>query len=110
MEDHRPEECELLLYRVRDSLTRDGKVDREAWKRLYEVHEKGCFLLARRIVKDAGLAGQCWHESFIKAMMKADQYKKEKGTVCGWLFGIVRHEALDEVNWWSRLQELPDEG
>lgn len=81
--------------------------DRRALERLYA--EEGRYLLgvAMRIVRQRALAEDVLHSAFIHIWTRAGSFDPERGSARGWIFSVVRHQALDMVR--AAQQDNEDE-
>lgn len=64
--------------------------------------------VALRIVRDRATAEDVLHDAFVKVWTQARSFDAARGAGRGWLFSIVRHQALNVVRERLRLV-LPDE-
>jgi len=82
--------------------------DGEALHRLYDHASPYLLGVALRIVRDRQTAEDVLHDAFVKIWTAASTYDGARGAARGWLFSIVRHEALNVVR--SRMRLVtPDE-
>lgn len=77
--------------------------DQESLAALYDRHQQVAFRVAMRILHDAGRAEDVLQEAFLSVWRKAATYSASRGSVRGWLLGIVRNRAIDLI----RSQRLP---
>ncbi|CAG2127646.1 sigma-70 family RNA polymerase sigma factor [Cupriavidus plantarum] len=82
--------------------------DAEALRRLYDHASPYLLGVALRIVRDRQTAEDVLHDAFVKIWTAAGTYDGARGAARGWLFSIVRHEALNVVRGRLRLV-TPDE-
>src|SRR5680860_1702587 len=80
--------------------------DQQSLAALYDRHQQVAFRVALRIVRDRGRAEDVLQEAFLSVWRKAATYSASRGTVRGWLLGIVRNRAIDMI----RSQRHPDAG
>lgn len=79
--------------------------DAEALRRLYDHASPYLLGVALRIVRDRQTAEDVLHDAFLKIWSAAGSYDGNRGEARGWLFSIVRHEALNAVR--SRMRAIP---
>jgi len=82
--------------------------DVTALRRLYEHAAPYLLGVAVRIVRDRALAEDVLHDAFVKVWSHAHTFDPARGAARGWLFSLVRHQALNLVRDRLRLV-LPDE-
>ena len=78
-----------------DHLAACARGDRQALRRLYDVEGPRLLGVARRLVKDTGLAEDVVHDAFIRIWTRAATFDPARGSGRGWMFSITRHLALD---------------
>lgn len=83
-------------------IERARKNDREAIRRLVELHRDTAIRIAFRISGDFHSAEDIAQDAFVKAFQKLDQYSAEKGPFGPWLFQIAKNLALN-----SRRRQRP---
>lgn len=71
--------------------------DRRALERLYAEESRYLLGVALRIVRQRALAEDVLHSAFINIWTRAASFDPERGSARGWIFSIVRHQALDTV-------------
>lgn len=71
--------------------------DRTALRRLYEQEGRYLLGVALRIVRDRATAEDVLHDAFMNIWTRADSFDPRRGAGRGWMYGIVRHRALDSV-------------
>ncbi|WP_254439629.1 sigma-70 family RNA polymerase sigma factor [Pandoraea iniqua] len=86
-----------------------GGKDRQALQRLYE--RDGAYLLgvAQRIVRDRQLAEDVLHDAFVSLWTNAASFDVARGSGRGWIFSIVRHQALNAIRGRQREIDVDDE-
>lgn len=62
---------------------------------VYEEHATELYGFARRALGDCGAAEDLVQETFLRAWLRADRYRPERGSVRTWLFAIARNLAID---------------
>lgn len=73
------------------------KRNRGALKALYERYSSRVFGVAFKILRDRDLAEEIVGDTFLRVWQRADQFEAGRGSFSAWLYGIVRHLALDEI-------------
>lgn len=71
--------------------------DQGALRRLYEHEGRYLLGVALRIVRDRAAAEDVLHDAFMNIWNRADTFDPSRGAGRGWMYGIVRHRALDTV-------------
>ncbi|MGQ3113934.1 MAG: sigma-70 family RNA polymerase sigma factor [Hydrogenophaga sp.] len=71
--------------------------DRAALRRLYEHEGRYLLGVALRIVRDRATAEDVLHDAFMNIWTRAATFDARRGAGRGWMYGIVRHRALDAV-------------
>ncbi len=71
--------------------------DRAAFRRLYDLEAGRLYGVALRIVRTPALAADVLQEAFLQIWQNAGRYEPSRGTVEGWLIGIVRLRAIDAL-------------
>lgn len=71
--------------------------DRTALRRLYEREGRYLLGVALRIVRDRATAEDVLHDAFMNIWTRAATFDARRGAGRGWMYGIVRHRALDAV-------------
>lgn len=80
-----------------------------ALRALYEREARWLLGVALRIVRDRERAEDVLQEAFMQVWQHADSYQPQLGSARGWLYTIVRHQALKAVRDPARLQVLEPE-
>ena len=62
---------------------------------LYEAHAGELYGFALRTLGERGAAEDLVQEVFLRAWLRAETYRPERGSVRGWLFAIARNLAID---------------
>jgi RNA polymerase sigma factor (sigma-70 family) len=71
--------------------------DQAALRRLYEHEGRYLLGVALRIVRDRATAEDVLHDAFMNIWTRASTFDARRGNGRGWMYGIVRHRALDAV-------------
>lgn len=83
--------------------------DRAALRRLYEQEGRYLLGVALRIVRDRATAEDVLHDAFMNIWTRADTFDARRGAGRGWMYGIVRHRALDAVRSGARTVSADEE-
>ncbi len=70
---------------------------RRALEVLYERYSSRALGLAYKILRDRDLAEEVVVDAFWRVWRRADQFQVGRGSFAAWLYGIVRHLAIDEL-------------
>jgi len=76
-------------------LGRTALRDQVAFERLYALTSPKLYGLALHMLKRKEWAEEVLQEAFVKIWYNAAQYHHARGSVMGWMVGIVRYRALD---------------
>ena len=76
--------------------------DRDALQSLYQIEAGRLHAVALRILRDAALAGDVLHDTFLSVWRNAAQFDPNRGGASAWLTGIVRNRSLDIMRRMSR--------
>lgn len=71
--------------------------ERFALRALYEREGRWLLGVAQRIVRDAALAEEVLQEAFLQVWQRAATFDPALGSGRGWLYTVVRHQALKAV-------------
>ena len=114
------EEVDLSLSGPVDALARPGggesagepghgglPVGEAAFTAGFQEHYAACLRLARRVVRDEGLAHEVVQEVFL-AWWRADggAYRADRGELAAWLSTLTHHKAVDAVRTSERHRRL----
>ncbi|VVE34796.1 RNA polymerase subunit sigma [Pandoraea capi] len=86
------------------SIAACARQDPKALRQLYEQDAAYLLGVAQRIVRDRQLAEDVVHDAFVKVWTQAATFDARRGAGRGWIFSIVRHQALNTVR--RRNQEV----
>lgn len=78
--------------------------DRDALKILYGREGRYLLGVALRIVRQRQLAEDVVHDAFIRIWDKAHSFDPARGAGRGWIYSVVRHQALNAVR--ARAHEV----
>lgn len=71
--------------------------DRRALEHLYAEESRYLLGVALRIVRQRTLAEDVLHDAFVSIWTRAGSFDPERGSAKGWMYSVVRHQALDMV-------------
>jgi RNA polymerase sigma factor (sigma-70 family) len=71
--------------------------DRQALRRLYEQEAPRLLGVALRIVRERQAAEDVLHDAFVSIWTRAGTFDAGRGAGRGWVYSIVRHQALDAI-------------
>src|SRR4051794_13504888 len=74
----------------------DGK-DPDAFEVFYDRHGGAAYSLAHRIVGDPGMAEDVTQEAFLSIWRSTARFDAARGSVRGWVLGVVRNRAIDAL-------------
>ncbi len=77
-----------------------------ALRMIYERESRWLLGVAQRIVRDHALAQDVLHDSFLQVWQHAASFQPALGSARGWIYTIVRHQALGVVRRGVREQAL----
>lgn len=78
--------------------------DQLALQRIYQHDGKRLLGVALRIVRQRSLAEDVLHDAFVNIWRKAASFDATRGAARGWIYSIVRHQALNLAR--DRQQEV----
>ncbi len=79
--------------------------DRAALEMLYARYIGPVYSLAMRRLRDSGAAEEVAQDTFFNVWQRASSYRRPRGNVTSWLFGIARNRTIDELRKRQRLYE-----
>ncbi|HEY7123682.1 MAG TPA: sigma-70 family RNA polymerase sigma factor [Ktedonobacterales bacterium] len=82
--------------------------DSSALEKLYDRYGQAVYSLALRIVREPGTAEDLTQEVFVRLWRYAGTYDSTRGRFSGWLLGITRNLALNEVRRWQSRPQKAD--
>jgi RNA polymerase sigma factor (sigma-70 family) len=77
--------------------------------RLYRDARDDVYAYAATLLRDRAAAEDVTAAAFERAYRRRDAFDERRGSPRAWLFGIVRHAALDELRRRKRVAALPDD-
>jgi RNA polymerase sigma-70 factor (ECF subfamily) len=94
----------LVEVRIRSVAAHDEELaarlasgDEEALRELFRTYGPGAKAVAQRIVGSPTLADEVVQEAFLSVWQHAGNYRKELGSLRGWVFAAVHNRAVDAV-------------
>jgi RNA polymerase sigma factor (sigma-70 family) len=85
-------------------LTACARGDKTALRLLYDREGAKLLGVAMRIVRDRALAEDVLHDAFVNIWTKAASFDAARGSGRGWIYAVVRNQALTTVR--SRGREV----
>ena len=79
--------------------------DQRALHSIYQRDGRHLFGVALRIVRQRQMAEDVVHDAFVNIWNKAASFDASRGAGRGWIFSVVRHQALNLVR--DREREVP---
>ena len=76
----------------------------EGIEALYAAYGTLAYTLALRIVHDEQAAEDVVQEAFLSIWRRAESYRRERGSLKGWVCGVVRNRAIDRLR--SRRRQV----
>ncbi|RDI75867.1 sigma70-ECF: RNA polymerase sigma factor, sigma-70 family [Gaiella occulta] len=76
---------------------------------LYDAHAGELFAFALRTLGERGAAEDLVQDVFLRAWLRAETYRPERGPARGWLFAIARNLAIDTARARSARPQLAAE-
>ncbi|WP_455644350.1 ECF RNA polymerase sigma factor SigK [Micromonospora chersina] len=90
MSPRQPPDVEELLQRV-------GRGDEVAFASLYDVVAPKVLGLARRVLRDPGLAEEVAQEALVQVWRTAARFDPGRGSALGWVLTVAHRRAVDRV-------------
>jgi len=78
--------------------------DQAALQRLYQHESRYLLGVALRIVRQRQLAEDVLHDAFVSIWTRAGSFDAQRGEGRGWIYAVVRHQALNAMR--SREREV----
>jgi RNA polymerase sigma-70 factor (ECF subfamily) len=79
--------------------------EQQALRRIYDQESARLLGVALRIVRQRQAAEDVLHDAFLSIWTKAPGFDAARGSGRGWIYSIVRHQALDQVR--SGARDVP---
>ncbi len=86
-----------------------ARLTRGAFEELYRTSADDLYAYVVTLVRDRSAAEDVVAASFERAFRRLGSYDPRRGSARGWLFGIARHAALDELRRRRRVATLAAE-
>lgn len=83
--------------------------DQHALRRIYDRDARGLLGVALRILRQRQLAEDVLHDAFLNIWTKARSFDPARGEGRGWIYSIVRHQALSVARSSGREVQAGDE-
>jgi len=80
-----------------DLLVQVGRGDRLAFDRLYDALAPVVYGVARRVVRDVGMAEEITQEVLVEVWRQAPRFDPAKGRAASWVVTIAHRRAVDRV-------------
>lgn len=82
-----------------------GGIDFEA---LYRTSRDDVYAYVAGLMRDRAAAEEVTHVAFERALKRRDSFSPERGSPRGWLFGIARNAAYDELRRRGRIEPMAE--
>ncbi len=69
--------------------------DARSLEQVYELHSRGVYSLALRLLGDGPGAEEIVQETFLKLWRQPSSYQPSRGRLLPWLLGVAHHHAID---------------
>lgn len=103
-----PTDTDQFDYEAALRACADG--DKRALQRIYNQESHRLLGVALRIVRHRQIAEDVIQDAFISIWTKASTFDATRGSGRGWIYSIVRHQALNEIRSSSRQVSVDEEG
>jgi RNA polymerase sigma-70 factor (ECF subfamily) len=97
---NRADELATLIPRIADG-------DRDAFRRVYDLHGPRLYAVAIRITRQGALASDAVQDAFLQLWRNAGQFDLARGNPEAWLVSLVRYRSLDIAR--RRGREISDD-
>jgi len=91
------------------ALSACARGDRQALRRLYDQESARLLGVALRIVRQRPAAEDVLHDAFVSIWTAAASFDATRGSARGWMYTVVRHQALDAVRKGAREVAVEEE-
>ena len=92
-----PDPQSLQRLADEDLMTLVDEKNSDAYAVVYDRHGGAAYSLAHRIVGEAGMAEDVTQEAFLSIWRSTARFDAARGSVRGWVLGIVRNRAIDAL-------------
>jgi RNA polymerase sigma-70 factor (ECF subfamily) len=79
------------------ALSACSRGDEQALRSIYNQESQRLLGIALRIVRQRQTAEDVLHDAFLNIWTKARSFDATRGSARGWIYSIVRHQALDVI-------------
>jgi RNA polymerase sigma-70 factor, ECF subfamily len=93
----KPDPESLQRLADEDLMTLVDEKSPDAFAVVYDRHGGAAYSLAHRIVGEAGTAEDVTQEAFLSIWRSTARFDAARGSVRGWVLGIVRNRAIDAL-------------
>ena len=93
----KPDPESLQRLADEDLMTLVDEKSSDAFAVVYDRHGGAAYSLAHRIVGEAGMAEDVTQEAFLSIWRSTARFDAARGSVRGWVLGIVRNRAIDAL-------------
>ena len=93
----KPDPESLQRLADEDLMTLVDEKNSDAFAVVYDRHGGAAYSLAHRIVGEEGMAEDVTQEAFLSIWRSTARFDAARGSVRGWVLGIVRNRAIDAV-------------
>jgi len=91
--------------------------EQAALRRIYEKEGRWLMGVTQRIVRRRELADEALHDAFLQIWQKASSYNSVLGFARGWIYSVVRNQAINTLRATTRetlssdieMEDLPDD-
>jgi RNA polymerase sigma-70 factor (ECF subfamily) len=83
--------------------------DQAALRRLYDAESAHLLGVAMRIVRERAAAEDVLHDAFVNIWTKAASFDAARGSGRGWVYSVVRNQALSHVRGGTREVSVDEE-
>ncbi len=83
--------------------------ERFALRALYVQESRWLLGVAQRIVRERALAEDVLHDAFVQIWQHAGTYRPDAGSARGWVYTVVRHQAIKAVRDQRQEAMAPEE-
>jgi RNA polymerase sigma factor (sigma-70 family) len=91
-----------------DALRRCANGDRKALRAIYDAEAPRMLGVATRILRRPSLAEEAVHDAFVQIWQQAATFDPSRGRARTWLYGVVRHRALNILRGEVRTELVDD--
>ena len=92
-----------------DALRACARGDQQALQRIYQQDSGQLLGVALRIVRQRQAAEDVVHDAFLNIWTRAASFDPVRGSARGWIYSVVRHQALDVIRRGAREVTVDEE-